>query len=281
MRNRSAAAWEREFYDRIGEEGVTEIVVGDAGVGIVESLRKIAREHGASSAKEVLQHAFDPYSTSKDEKVKKTRGLWCVKQKVRDFGGLLYVRTCESAASMERLSSRGRQPKEQEPGVGVVAYWDFLNNPDQEEPCFVEERSWFPGTQYQILLPQHKHDRPKTVIALHVLEGLRKRSIARPVAIPARPGSLEILSSLGEAIRMVGRREVLFIDMSQMNKNKEPVRQEWDRDMIDSLMKVVCNGMVMDRERSLWLLNHYCPGIADPELKGTSVFAGLHPHRRV
>lgn len=256
VRNEAAATWEKDFYDQIGEEGVTEVVVGDSGVGIVQSLRKAANERGMFSTKDILFHAFDPYSTSKNDRNKKTRGLWCVKQKVRDFGGLLYVRTCHSADNLEAISLDDSRMGGRTPGVGMAAYWDFLNNPDQDEPRIVDDASCFPGTQFQILLPQRNHDRPRTYVALHTVEGLATKFLAKPMVVPPKPEGQQLHNSLREAIRKLAANEVLFIDMSLMNK--EPGPEHWDRDAIDDLIRVICVELVRDRKRLVWLLkpNH-------------------------
>ena len=156
-RNNRAAEWEMSFYDAIGEEGATEIVIGDSGAGIIHRLHTVAARCGIKAPTDVLKYAFEPYSTSKTDSGTHTRGLWCVKEKVRHFGGLLYVRSCTQHVNLRSLISESSANTPFSGPPGVAAFWDFLNHPDQDEPKFVMDHTWFPGTQVQILLPQQNH----------------------------------------------------------------------------------------------------------------------------
>lgn len=244
VRNRNAAEWESGFYRTIGEEGVTEIVVGDSGVGIVESLRKVATQCNKSSTKDVLEYAFEPYSTSKSDPGTHTRGLWCVKEKVRDFRGLLYVRSSSEAIDLTALSCVSEGAQRHNPPVGLGAYWDFLNDPDQDKPTFVLDESCFPGTQLQILLPQHSHTRPKTYVALHTVEGRREKVRPKASAVPQHPHAVKLRSD----IRTLQGDEVLFIDMSSMETT-------WTRETVERLMEDICTELVAGPQRRVWLLN--------------------------
>ena len=249
VRNRLAAPWEKEFYEQIKEEGATEIVVGDSGVGILTSLRDEARKRGAVTSEAILRYAFDPYSTSKAERRSKTRGLWCVKEKVREFSGLLYIRTrSEGLSNVAVATVVGRGGGRAEPS-GVAAYWDFLNYPDQDEPQFVDDSCWFPGTQCQILLPQHKHDRPQTYVALHLVEGRQRKSIPKPFGVPQQYVKEIVEESARRAIRGLQVDDVLFVDMSVMEDSS------WDREAVDALMSVIRAELVRDGTRRIWLLN--------------------------
>jgi hypothetical protein len=249
VRNRFAAPWEKGFYERIKGEGATEIVVGDAGVGILTSLHEEARKHGADTAEAILRYAFDPFSTSKAEPRNKTRGLWCVKEKVREFRGLLYIRTRSEGINSRALGRGTGQGDGRAEPCGVAAYWDFLNSEDQDKPEFIEDSCGFPGTQCQILLPQHKHDRPQTYVALHLVEGRQRKSIPKPFAVPQRYVKEMAEESARQAVRGLQVDDVLFIDMSVMDESS------WDREAVDALMSVIHAELVRGDPRRIWLLN--------------------------
>jgi len=60
-----AASWENAFFKSIRREGMTELVIGDSGIGIIESLREQAAMKAITKPGDVLAWAFEPFSTRK------------------------------------------------------------------------------------------------------------------------------------------------------------------------------------------------------------------------
>lgn len=233
-RNHHAAEWERALFDRIAHEGVTEIVVGDAGVGVIDSLKRAASAAGKRKAEDVAAWAFDAYSTSKEQLGQHTRGLWAVKEKVRHLRGVLFVGT-------------GYDDGQRRLGF----YWDFLNEPGQSQPKLMSLKSdpegSFRGCYFQILIPQRTSMNRLTYVACHVTTA--KTPELRPVAVPIA-SSTDIPSIQNEARRLKSD-EVLFLDLSRT--------AEWPQDLIRDLAEEVASQIAaavnLGADRRIWLFN--------------------------
>src|SRR6185436_420545 len=180
------APWEAAFFKAIRGEGMTEIVLGDAGVGIISSLTAKAKRHKKYAANDILEWAFAPFSTRKAQNEDHTRGLWAVRNKVRELRGVLYVRT-----SVDEPGRTG----------GVSASWDFFNEPSKDEPDIHRDQTRFRGTQIQILLPHRSPERPYTFISCSRAAAASARRVFRPrgLQIPVVPpanGKLDIRSHI-------------------------------------------------------------------------------------
>lgn len=223
-----SARWEAAFFQGIRDEGMTELVIGDAGIGIVNSLRDQAKIRNAGETDEkILKWAFEPFSTRKRESNLHTRGLWAVKNKVRELGGILYLRTGT-------------------PTGGLSVSWDFFNEPTRETPEVRPDDVEFSGTQVQILLPHRRVMRRSwyRVRAPQLSTGARAFT-QEAIQIPARPmGSL----SLKHVIETLEDRKVLFLDMAQMDD------EAWDRAAIDEIGREIYDGQGLKNAR-VWLLN--------------------------
>jgi len=237
---KNAAPWETRFLRAVHGEGMTEIVLGDAGNGIVRTLAEQAAEYGKRTPKEILEWAFEPFSTRKRDSDDQTRGLWVVKNKVRDLRGMLYVRTSDNK------------------GGGVSAWWDFLNDPLAEKPQLDHDGTKFLGTQFQILLPHRTEERPRTFISCDRAAAASARKL-RPIGfqIPREPPPAGASLGLRDAIGRLSSDEVLFIDMSLMNT------AAWERKQLDKLGKTLFESFLLDdvagglktHFRRVWLLN--------------------------
>jgi signal transduction histidine kinase len=237
----NAAPWEAKFFRAIHGEGMTELVLGDGGAGIVQTLAEEASHYGKTSAPEILKWAFEPFSTSKGESGDHTRGLWVVKNEVRKLRGVLYVRTWNGISG------------------GVSAWWDFFNDPGCEEPETSTDTALFGGTQFQILLPQLTEQRPYTFISCDRAAAAVANRELRPVGfqVPPEPSPNGERAALLDTIRRLGPRDVLFIDMSRMNQ------EAWDRRQVDALgHDISLTGLSEDVHsgletnfRRIWLLN--------------------------
>ncbi|HEX7138339.1 MAG TPA: hypothetical protein VF219_10845, partial [Vicinamibacterales bacterium] len=238
----NAAPWETRFLRAVHGEGMTEIVLGDAGNGIVRTLAEQAAGYGKKTPKEILEWAFEPFSTRKRDSDDQTRGLWVVKNKVRDLRGMLYVRTSDNK------------------GGGVSAWWDFLNDPLAEKPELDHDGTKFLGTQFQILLPHRTEERPRTFISCDRAAAASARKL-RPIGfqIPREPPPVGASLGLRDAIGRLSPDEVLFIDMSLMNT------AAWERKQLDKLGKTLFEsfelllddvaGGLKTHFRRVWLLN--------------------------
>ena len=213
----NAAEWEKRFFQSVHGEGMTELVLGDSGVGIVRSLAEQALTFGKKTPAEILEWAFEPFSTSKQDSEDQTRGLWVVKNKVRDLRGVLYVRTADNQ------------------GGGISAWWDFLNKPMSDRPELIADKTPFIGTQYQILLPHMTEERPRTFISSDRAAAAAATRELRPVGfqIPSEPLPRGKRLGLRDAITAAGPDEVLFIDMSQMNP------EAWERAQLDAVGRTI------------------------------------------
>jgi hypothetical protein len=226
--------WEKAFFEAIGNEGMTEIVIGDGGVGIIESLRDSCPEEMQNDPEAILREAFEPFSTRKLERAEHTRGLWAVKQKVRQLRGLLYVRSGYVAASGEVR--------------GIATSWDFLNEPGRDVPTeehFLYDDVPFGGTQYQIILPHRGAANVNTQVAWH-----RARAARIPKLIPDvyQLPSAPPVKSLRRKLLDLPDHRVLFIDMSLANE------QSWGHHL-DQLAKDVAEHRAAGRALRVWLLN--------------------------
>ena len=237
----NAAPWEKKFFDAIHGEGMTELTLGDAGLGIVQTLTEEARRYGHTTSEDILKWSFEPFSTSKGEGGDHTRGLWVVKNKVRDLRGVLYVRTWDGASG------------------GVGAWWDFFNDPGREEPEITRDIAAFPGTQFQILLPHLTAQRPYTFISCDRAAAKAASRELRPVGfqIPAMPSASGERVALRDTIAQLDQREVLFIDMSRMDADA------WNRRQVDVLghdisltgLSAGVHSGLGTHFRRIWLLN--------------------------
>jgi signal transduction histidine kinase len=227
---RGAGSWEKPFFTSIRGEGMTEIVVGDSGVGIISSLREQAALEKITGEADVLRWAFEPFSTRKRDGAAHTRGLWAVKNKVRDLRGILYVRS----GVIRDARAVG----------GWSAAWDFFNDPSGDKPTMVEDKVPFGGTQVQIMLP-HRMSR-YTFIEYHrpVLAGTARQLETREMLIPAEPPVL----NLYEEIAKLPDQTVLFIDMSQIDD------AGWQRAEVDNVGRQIFDGLRRQISR-VWLLN--------------------------
>jgi hypothetical protein len=221
-----AAYWEKKVIAAMARKGITEIVLGDAGSGIVETLRDHARKKKTPA--QILEWAFEPLSTRKHESRQHTRGLWAVKNKIRELRGVLYVRTGDGA------------------GGGLSAVWDFFSDPTNDEPDIRHDDVPFSGTQFQILLPHRTDPEPKTTIEWHhpaIAESgrdLTPRGFAIP---PTPPAALGLEDAIGE----VKQDEVLFIDMSAM--------KNWDKKDVERIAQEIYDGIKDHHYARLWLLD--------------------------
>lgn len=233
-RNSHAAEWERALFDRIDHEGVTEIVVGDAGVGLVDSLKRAASAAGKRKPEDVAAWAFDAYSTSKEQLGQHTRGLWAVKEKIRHLRGVLFVGT-------------GYDDGQHRLGF----YWDFLNDPGQVAPKPVamkaDPEGAFRGCYFQILIPQRTSLNRLTYVACHVTTA--KTPELRPV--PVTIASSTDITSIQREARRLQADQVLFLDLSQT--------AEWPREMIGDLAEEVAREIAaavnLGADRRIWLFN--------------------------
>jgi len=228
----TSGEWERMFFERIRTEGMTELVIGDGGSGIISSLQKTAEEEGITEPDAILRWAFEPLSTRKRDRSDHTRGLWAVKNKVRELRGILYVRTGISRDL---------------PTGGWSASWDFFNNPSTDTPVLVSDNVPFSGTQIHILLPHRTEASPYTLIEYHrpILARQKYELATVEVAIPPEP-RLEMLD-LARTIQSLGDSEVLFVDMSQMT-------EKWRRGEVDVIGRQIFDGL-RRRNGRVWLLN--------------------------
>lgn len=227
-----AADWERAFFNSIRNEGMTELVIGDAGIGIISSLREQASQHGISDPAEVLQWAFEPFSTRKHERSEHTRGLWAVKNKVRELRGILYVRS-------------GVRDGDRTVG-GRAIRWDFFTEPSGSKPKELKDEVPFPGTQVQILLPHRTEIRPYTFIEYHrpLLTRKGPQIVSREISVPMEPEPLE----LSAEIRSLPPNVVPFIEMSQMDEER------WTRGHVDGIGRQIFD-IFRRKEARVWLLN--------------------------
>lgn len=225
----NAGPWETEILQSMSGKGLTELVLGDNGVGIVESLRSEAAERDKVTPEEILRWAFEPFSTRKHEVREHTRGLWAVKNKVRELRGLLYVRTGDGA------------------GGGVSAWWDFLGDPSEDEPVIRRDDIPFHGAQFQILVPHRGPAESHSVIEWRKPRTAPSLQLEpHGFSIPSAPPPDERLG-LREKIVTLSSRAVLFIDMSAMD-------DRWERRHVDAIGREIHEGL----ERhygAIWLLN--------------------------
>jgi hypothetical protein len=148
---------ERPFFQALKGKPFLALVIGDKGDGITKTLQKRYLEdtiiHGVRSASDdlVLTYSFLYHSTRRtleerlgeiqnviSEEAKKyppPTGLFRLKEKVRDFRGLLYARS----------------------GTSIIAY-DFYNNPDAQRPILASsfkphQSVDFGGTQFKLYFP--------------------------------------------------------------------------------------------------------------------------------
>jgi hypothetical protein len=228
----NAARWETKFFNAIHGEGMTELVFGDGGLGIVQTLAAESQRYGKTTPGDILTWAFEPFSTSKGERGDHTRGLWVVKNHVRELRGVLYVRTWDNDSG------------------GVSASWDFFNEPGRDEPFIETDRVPFPGTQFQILLPHLNVQRPYTFISSDRAATAAANVEIRPIGyqIPPVPPADGEKQPLLDAIRALEPHDVLFIDMSRMD------HAAWTRSQIDTIGKHISAGLATKFGR-IWLLN--------------------------
>ncbi len=266
---RGAGLWEQGMLAKLGREGMMEIVVGDSGRGIVGSLKSAASGAGHMTARSVLTYAFDAFSTSKRDQSAHTRGLWCVLQKIRDLRGVLYVR---SFVSPDDFGSDGDPSKQSPPlsehGYGVSAYWDFLNHPENQTPTFITDECSFPGTQFQILIPQRSELRPKTFVALFTGAAspvprpqIGVSSVPIPTVAPTQSGTV-----LGGP-ELNGSDRLVFLDMSSMEASC------WGRLDVDRLCKDIHDLLIQRRRTGVWLVNP--PQDLKPHITNCSWFVNL------
>jgi signal transduction histidine kinase len=228
---RGAADWEKPFFRSIRGEGMTEIVIGDSGIGIIGSLREVAARQGITEPADILRWAFEPFSTRRREVAMHTRGLWAVKSKVRDLRGILYVRSGVRATT-DGVSG------------GWSASWDFFNAPSVDAPQLVRDEVPFGGTQVQIILP-HRMSRYTFIEYHRPLLSARARELEpREMLIPIETSPID----LSKQIAATPDHGVLFVDMSQMNSEK------WSRHDVDGIGKQIYEGLQRHNCR-LWLLN--------------------------
>lgn len=227
------AYWETATIRTLGERGLTEIVLGDGGTGIVETLQEEAAARGRTAPSEILTWAFQPLSTRKRQSREHTRGLWAVKNKVRELRGVLYVRTGDGA------------------GGGISAVWDFFTDPTMDRPRIQQDRTPFAGTQFHILLPQRSETEPITTIELRRrLAGASDLS-PRGFAIPPSPKP-EL--GLQQTIERLDDNEVLFVDLSPM--------QDWEKHDVETIAREIFMGIEREYGR-VWLLDPSPQSVAD------------------
>ena len=157
---------ELAFFKSLGEQPLLEIIIADKGPGIYNTLRSAyradpANAHSAATANacDVLEYAFCYHSSrrrlnerlapfaeflaSQNPVVAPPTGLFRLKETIREFRGLLYVRS----------------------GSAIVCY-DFQSNRYQDKPHRSDAHpgyarlASFGGTQYRILLPVVIQRRP-------------------------------------------------------------------------------------------------------------------------
>jgi signal transduction histidine kinase len=220
-----AAPWEKDLLDAVQGKGFTELVLGDPGVGIIETLGDIAE---IKAPEAILDWAFQPLSTRKHEGEGHTRGLWAVRNKVRQLRGVLYVRTSDGK------------------GGSVGAVWDFTN-PAKSNKTTYTDKTPFGGTQFQILLPQRPKAEPRTIIQLdrRAIAGSSASLSPRGFSLPDKPPRRDL--GLRAEIETLDEDDVLFIDMSAMQK-------KWGRHNVETIAKDIHDGLVNQFGR-IWLLD--------------------------
>lgn len=231
QRNAHAAEWETRLFDGISHDGVTEIVIGDAGVGFVDSLRKAAKAFEKTRPEAIAEWAFDAYSTSKQTLRQHTRGLWAVKEKIRQFRGVLYA--------YSGYDFEGRRG-------GVELFWDFFNDPLQRDALAPRETPgpWAPaGSYFQILLPHRTPKKRKTYVFVHTTAS--DLPALNPVALPLETAA--DADQISQRVATLEPHDVLFVDMSGTDG--------WQEDSLKSAAAAIARTFLVSAKHRLWLLN--------------------------
>jgi GAF domain-containing protein/orotate phosphoribosyltransferase len=226
-----SSEWERDFLSKVGTNGYLELVIFDNGRGIHKTLHKTAGK--GKTVQEVLQFAFDRFSTSKPKKDKNMRGLFWVKKHIEDLGGLLCVRN-----------------------GSIVIYENTLAS-KEEWKIGSEERKELPGTLFQILIPLSKEHRTSTYSTVITKLSKKRKKTSGTSSFKnffisnierkyeEQDGEIEkkvvkVCDDLEKFIEDIGHQEIGILDFSDFGRG-------WDRNAFNLLLPKILQGLLNDK----------------------------------
>ncbi len=207
--------WLRSTYKSLIGKHFLEIVLCDSGIGVYEQLKNFAHhtiKANLTSVKSILDYAFDKYSSSSNrlrtEQAQLPRGLFWVYDIVRQYGGVLTIRSNGFYMGYDFLNSR-KDPK-------LLNLWDSGGKCQNVN-----------GTLIQILLPE------VTVKPLNINTTFSNLNKYEPITIVIEPPSsqkpiIDFVKKIANEIEILchGANEIIcFVDCTALDVTNENHRR--------------------------------------------------------